>query len=93
MSFSGRVRAGEVTPPNRGLPTAGESRSVEVRVDGVVGNGFALPSFSQFFVGLGKGFIRSSRFCVTNVWLLTSLCHAWNGEQTHPRAGGCSLGR
>lgn len=43
MHFSGRVRAGEVMPLDRGLLTAGKGKSVEAIVDGVSGKGFAFP--------------------------------------------------
>lgn len=41
MCFSGRVRAAEVTPLNRGLFTAGKGKSLEATADGVGGKGFA----------------------------------------------------
>lgn len=97
MHFSGRVRAGEVMPLDRGLLTAGKGKSVEAIVDGVSGKGFAFPwssllwKFKTVFCGLGRHFKRSSKFCGPNVWLHSSLCPDQTGEQTHPHFG-CSLG-
>jgi len=43
MHFSGRVRAGEVMPLDRGLLTAGKGKGLEATADGVCGKGFAFP--------------------------------------------------